>query len=340
MKKRAAALCAAAALCLFQIMPSEYTAYAADRSSAAVMSEITGSSAEDLRAGEKFYVDVSVSELSGCAFALNASWDINALELTGADANSDLYNRNTEPFTYVPFDRSSGTPEQALTDYQNGRTSDVCVFAFVSGDNIDCSGVAVTLEFTVKQGPKNGKSEINVYFDPENPPEYFGPGHESIVIDVSEGIDDEHDGKVYAEINDMPNPETYTDMTEENAGTNAEPPASEMEKSFSPDFEFLPDADDNSPFTTIIIAQDQMEYPDASAPENDSSNGSPEDIDEYDPGTHGYIDDVSAAAGTSDKAAENIRRIAAACTAVLAAGLIVLMSQKQKRKNNGSDRIK
>ncbi|MCH5192413.1 MAG: hypothetical protein J1F11_00525 [Oscillospiraceae bacterium] len=336
MKKRLTAWAMSAAMCLCQLIPSGLTAYADDYNSVTVTAKITGSAATDLSPGEKFYVDVSLDDLSTCAFSLNASWDTGDLELTDAVPGSNFYNGSILPFTYIPFDKSSGTPvpEQALKDYRNNITRDVCVFAFVSGENMDCGGVAVTLEFTVKPGADIGSSEINVYLDPDDPPRYFSQDYKSVSIGISEGIDDEHNGRVSAEI--ISSEETVTSAYDPSV-TEAFPSMTEITKSLDPAFVTEIITDDNAPFTTITVDASEDDIvslsPDIENVNSPAANGN----DNF---YNGLADDVSAAAGASDKAGENIKRIAISCTAVLAAGLIVLMMQKQKRKNNGSDRIK
>lgn len=351
MGKKITAWSMTAAMFLFGLLPLGTTTYAEDNSPVTITPRIVGTAASDLSPGEKIYVDVSVSPVSTCAFAINASWDTNDLELTDAIANSSFYNGSSVPYTYVPFNKSGGdpVPEKALKDYQNKRTSDVCVFEYVSGENLDCSGVAVTLEFTVKQGANNGYSEIDVYFDPENPPESFGPNYENIIKDFVKASDID---KVVAEIDYIHTPAGNTNAnTNTNAGTNtnttteteAASQMPEVTKPFDENARIVEVTDETGFYTEIII--DPPEETFSSYPEINNGmvyDESVENTDNIDDDNYMpvYNDDVSAAAGTSDRAGENIKRIAISCTAVLAAGLVVLMAQKQKRKNNGSDRIK
>lgn len=203
MNKRFTAWLLTGAMCLCQLSPLGNAVYAGDSGQyVTATSQIAGTGASALSPGDKFYVDVSLSPVSSCAFALNATWDTDELELTNAVSGSSFCSGSAVPSTYVPFykDGSSTVPEQALTDYVSDKADDVCVFAYAAGDNLSCSGVAVTLEFTVKQDAENGISEVNVYFDKNDPPKYFGSNHEEIDINVSESSDPERDGRVEAEI--------------------------------------------------------------------------------------------------------------------------------------------
>ena len=332
MKKLLTALGIITAMCLCSLIPAGYTAYA-DNDSVTIISKIVGSAATDLSPGDKFYVEVSLSSVNTCAFAINASWDTDSLELTGAFAEESLYSGGTA-FTYVPFKESwnSTVPEQALTDYQSGRTRDVCVFAYAAGENLNCSGAAVTLEFTVKQGADIGFSEIYLFFDPENPPEYFSPDHKSMTIDIAEGFDDEHDGIVYAEIISSQATETSSDTS-----SNFPHAVPEITKPIDPAF-VTEIVEDDSAFFTVIIddGSDTEEEVTESTSYPDINNGRAGD--DYDL-PDGRGDDVSAAAGASDVTSKSIRMIAIFCTAVMAALLILLMFKKQKQKG-GNDRIK
>lgn len=328
MKKLLTALCMTAVMCLCSLIPSGYTAYA-DNDSVTIISKIVGTAATDLSPGDKFYVEVSLSSVETCAFAINASWDTSSLELTGAFAGESLYSGG-KAYTYVPFKEagSSTVPEQALTDFQSGRTRDVCVFAYASGENLDCSGEAVTLEFTVKQGADIGFSEIDVFFDPENPPEYFSSDYKSVPIGIAEGFDDEHNGRVYAEI-------ISSQATETSADTSPSAPRStaDMTKPIDPAF-VTEIVEDDSAFFTIIVDDGGIEEvtESTSYTETGSAGGV------YDP-ANGRGDDVSAAAGISDKVSKSIRMIAIVCIAIMAALLILLMFKKHKR-SGGNDRIK
>ena len=329
MKKLLTAWCMTAAMCLCSLIPSGYTAYA-DNDSVTIISKIAGTAATDLSPGDKFYVEVSLTSVKTCAFAINASWDTDSLELTGAFAGESLYSGG-KAFTYVPFKKTgnSTVPEQALTDYQSGRTRDVCVFSYASGENLDCSGEAVTLEFTVKQGADIGFSEINVFFDPENPPEYFSSDYKNVPIDIGEGFDDEHDGRVYAEI-------ISSQAAEPSADTEYSPRVgADMTKPIDPAFVTEIVEDDSAFFTVIVDDSDTEEVEGTSYPQINNGGADDDDYDFAD--LRG--DDVSAAAGTSDKVAKSISMIAIACITIMAALLILLMFKKHKR-NGSNDRIK
>lgn len=299
MKKRLTVWFITAAMFLSQLVPMGQTAFAYDYGPVTITSKINGPS--DLKPGGKFYVDVSISPMSSCAFALNSSWDTKVLELTNAFGKSNS-NAESTSFTYVPFyqDGSVKKSEQALIDYQNSKTKDVCVFAYASGENLT-SGYTVTLEFTVKQNAKNGSSPINIYFDEQNLPASFDSDYSSSEVEVSKDTGSGQSSKVTPVISNPP-----------------QPPETGVTRPFEPGYGSFGGGIYEPPFTTTKVnAQDE--------------------IDELD---DDYTDDVSAAAGTTDTAGKSTKTVAIVSTAILAAVFVFLITKKQKQRNNSSDRIK
>lgn len=208
MKKRSAAFLLAAAVFLSQlpqvsVINTGLTAAAltgAEKASLEVQS--AGTELSGLKPGDKVYADVSVSPMMCSTFALDAVWDRDSLELTNAVPAADAGGETGSVLTYVPFVKSgsSAAAVQTLKDYQNKLTDEVCVFAFSSASDVEFSGTAVTLEFTVKSTAENGWSDIEVYFDGDEPPKYFGETYKGIEVTVSTAEDEDHDGKIAAEI--------------------------------------------------------------------------------------------------------------------------------------------
>ncbi len=195
MKKKTTAFILTAALCLCQMFPAVgYTANA-DNGGASVEAQITDSRVNSYKPGDKIYVDVSVSPMKCSTFALNAKWDKDCLELTNAVSGN---TGSASALTYVPFIRSGGnvSPEQSLLNYTDGSADDVCVFAFSSPNDVNFSGTAVTLEFTVKPNAENGISSVEFYFDDNDPPKNINSEN----IAVSQSSDEAHDGIVEADI--------------------------------------------------------------------------------------------------------------------------------------------
>lgn len=204
MKKRITALAVTAAVFMCQLPPIDIIP---DVINAA--GEGTGASAElqtenafSLKPGDKVYADISVSPMVCSTFSLNADWDTDCLELTNAVVNSKSFAGTSTALTYVPFTKSGGTNTAlpALAAYQNKAADEVCVFAFSSPINVSCSGTAATLEFTVKDNAENGITDINVYFDSDDVPKYFGAEHKEIAVPINQSTDEEHDGTAEAEI--------------------------------------------------------------------------------------------------------------------------------------------
>ena len=200
MKKKIRTFILAAALCFSQILPSGSDIYTAnaDNSGASVEIRIADKEADHLNIGDKFYADVSVAPMRCSTFALNAVWDRDQLELTNAVSGSGAFDSKTSPLTYLPFSKSGGnvSAEQSLANYRDGLSDDVCVFAFSSPADVNCSGTVVTLEFTVKDNAENGISRVEVYFDEDDPPKNIASEN----IRITQSTDEEHDGIAEADI--------------------------------------------------------------------------------------------------------------------------------------------